>query len=508
MRIEAIVDFYILESLVYQCNYIHVPYDNGESYNVKREAIRTRINREYNRLSHELADCFRDYMWMASFGESRHAWGKVNGNSVISIDIPHSTDDGREGSMREALNYNPSNPDNVKRLLAVFNDCHWNTSSFGGRNWGKIVDSINFYNRVPCTVYVDYCMDLQHNSGTVFSKSQCYKFIDFDLNGSFYCDMREFLDCKRDSKCIAEDLPIAYAGYVSRTVKNLVREWYDITPSWVCMGYAKVDYHTYKQTQWGNKVLSEKTTTPNIEREKYHTSSVTPVLSSSHSSHSSPVKKVVRIRRDQLFCGNCEEVVDTNTEDVYYIKRLDCHVCYDCYHRIVKHCEACNRRLIRNGKHSFDIVRGRYYCSECYCETFTTCYHCEETILMKDAWYSELSQNEYCESCYDELFTKCSHCDREVYNSDTRDVEDDQYCRKCYHEIFPECPSCREHDTEHDFIVCWCNICQQLEHWCNDCLSDGDGYWVAANGHELARELPAKFTVTPLQITFEQWLHV
>ena len=118
---------------------------------------------EYNALTTELAIVFFDYMALATWGEARHAW------NYCSMVAPETSYKGnRNLAAREALHFNP------KRFLPLleklFKVAVWSGGSFGGQRWGKAAEYAQKYGKVPNNIFLDVCVDLVHNSGTLFSK--------------------------------------------------------------------------------------------------------------------------------------------------------------------------------------------------------------------------------------------------------------------------------------------------------------------------------------------------
>lgn len=127
-----------------------------------------------------------DYTVLAVGGEARHAKFKA---SVYNPNFP-CNGKSRTVAMNKMVQYNPD--DIVTNALYLFKNASWG-NAYGGRLWEFIADSVAKRNEWGTkTIFIDHCIDLSHNGGCYFDKSdygifwvssgQDYKqFLDFKL---------------------------------------------------------------------------------------------------------------------------------------------------------------------------------------------------------------------------------------------------------------------------------------------------------------------------------------
>jgi hypothetical protein len=101
-------------------------------------------------------------------------------------------------------------------LISVYDDISW-AGSYGGKNWAKIAKAYKKLlaaNTLPMKiVYIDHAYDLQHNTGSVFTKVKAYYKEDSgNLNW-----LAKALDWKRDAQDIRD-----YYDKVSLSLRSLV----------------------------------------------------------------------------------------------------------------------------------------------------------------------------------------------------------------------------------------------------------------------------------------------
>lgn len=98
-----------------------------------------------------------------------------------------------------------------------------------------------------------------------------------------------------------------------------------------------------------------------------------------------------------ITCYDCGEII--RIDDATWVCN-DKYVCNDCLDNYVQ-CYGCENWISLN-----DAMRGAddmWYCGRCWCNRFTTCDECNETIWQEDSFYDEDSGHIYCEYCYNSL---------------------------------------------------------------------------------------------------------
>ena len=106
-----------------------------------------------------------DYTVLAVGGEARHAKFKA---SIYNPNFPcHGKN--RSTAMNKMVQYNPD--DIVTNALYLFKNGSWG-NAYGGRLWGFIADAVAKRNEWGTkTIFIDHCIDLSHNGGCYFDKS-------------------------------------------------------------------------------------------------------------------------------------------------------------------------------------------------------------------------------------------------------------------------------------------------------------------------------------------------
>jgi len=110
----------------------------------------------------------RDYLFLICVGEARHAYEQTR-KVIFPQLMPHSKGKNWRNSVyQDAVFFDPVA--SSKNLLYVFNDCYWYNSSYGGKNWGCLVNLYLKYGQVSDRLFIDMVLNKQHNNGTVFNK--------------------------------------------------------------------------------------------------------------------------------------------------------------------------------------------------------------------------------------------------------------------------------------------------------------------------------------------------
>jgi len=114
-----------------------------------------------------MARMIYDYSVLSCFGELRHG----NSQCEKTIDAPWFWE--HRGGNREELVRNPDIPYTAQSIIhmsdLLFNHYDWN-GGYGGSAWGAIADAQKLYIKGQEAVYIDHCVDLEHNNGSYFNK--------------------------------------------------------------------------------------------------------------------------------------------------------------------------------------------------------------------------------------------------------------------------------------------------------------------------------------------------
>lgn len=212
---------------------------------------------EQEQYTEKLSRMLYDYIVLASYGEARHAYGRC----ATTIDgVPCGGS--RTGSYSKVRAYDPRIV--LERTSELFNAYHW-SGSFGGKSWGKIANAGLLYGSMPTTAWVDHCVDLCHNTGVAFNKSESGIFGLLTMGNDAY---KTFLDSKAVIK--PEDFFRKYlCGCSPRFRMSLTRALnlgVCLLPPSCLMGMREhIDDHyvndsidkvwSYKPIKWGTKVI-------------------------------------------------------------------------------------------------------------------------------------------------------------------------------------------------------------------------------------------------------------
>lgn len=222
MRVSAIRDFYALVSI----DDIFTRLKNKSNGMLPKQSLshsHAATKRLLKQLSDDMALCFRDYFFLASFAEARHARRRAAWSYADLPDTLNQVAGGnatkRDMAMEMALCYQPGDH-NVHRLADLFQDNVW-PAAYGGVLWSQCVEAVALYGKYDNIVYVDHCIDLQHNDGFAIDKTDASNHIDIDFD-LYRADAVYFLDDKSASDVFIVDCA-RYLSEVAKDVKRLVR---------------------------------------------------------------------------------------------------------------------------------------------------------------------------------------------------------------------------------------------------------------------------------------------
>ena len=343
----------------------------------KWKADLTKWNEE---LVHDTALAIRDYLYIASCGEARHAW------SMANMAIPELRKQARHKTYTFVKDFGPSEH-NVRSLMEVFGN-PWRDGSYGGKRWLKIIEAVTHYGEWPDSIFIDHAADLQHNGGGVFSKDDANTVLDFTFNVD-----RQTLQKWFYNKAKNNILKVGNSGGMisaASTTKKLLNKFFVTRkmekPTWTeGINTIPVESTRYTYPKWGTKKFSEVQKTLNSWSIK---KSVWPCICQSC------IPVVVEEEMcDQCgakldwceCCGDCGKYEDSCTM---------CGMCGICGSHDCNHCFHCDMQACEHEYPCCDECQQQW--DECEC-----CNNCGET-------------KDFCELCKECDKDKCEHLNNKL----------------------------------------------------------------------------------------------
>lgn len=143
------------------------------------------------RLAGHMALCFRDYLYMASLGESRHA------SNRIGYGFEGFYGESRSDIFSRCTEYACSDA-NLERLVSLFEMSGWG-SSYGGKKWATLSKLAGQYGKLSDALFVDAVINAQHNGGTAFNKTEASMYMDIDFSNSGLSYLGALLNYRRNA---------------------------------------------------------------------------------------------------------------------------------------------------------------------------------------------------------------------------------------------------------------------------------------------------------------------
>lgn len=306
---------------------------------------------ELARIAQGMALCMRDYLFMSCLGEARHARGKA-----LLYFGELSSGEGRDAVYKRANLYDPVK--NLPLLKKVFEADGWG-GSFGGHKWAELCDVAMQYRTMSDVMFVDYVVNKQHNSGTVFNKTEASKYMDIQFLSAGISP--EFLGARRAGKFLR---PV-YLNRLDIRVGRLLSAF-----GYSLAGAVPLRPYEYKPVPWGDRVLSAPKECAAIDKCFYCSVG------------------------SEYMCCECDR------------KLCDAHApsCNECGHtfclRHIHCCDVCGVYLCEEHIHD-----GR--CSGCYDkQQCSSCYEYHYDLIS-----CECGNKSYCDDCVSAH--KCETCDNE-----------------------------------------------------------------------------------------------
>lgn len=247
-KLQRIVDFYMLNAMEKDL------LDYGEFPSAPIKKLRDDITEFREELASHLALAIRDYCLITSAGEARYASGEYGQDYYVEYLIGRNLP--REHVYAKAIELEPNSL--IAALETLFLEKNWKAGSIGGAKWGMIASSCRRYGEWSNTAFVDYCIDLQHNNGTAFSKTSVRNVMDLDvlLRGT---SIGQFLWYKTNYDLLRERISLhthseARLLVAYKTLKMFQR-WKTVTGSTTTVNLLR-DEHAkleYEPVIWGDK---------------------------------------------------------------------------------------------------------------------------------------------------------------------------------------------------------------------------------------------------------------
>ena len=186
--LPCVQEFYLLQSLMAE--------KHTEQFKKSHEKWEDDVWKYKDRFTQKLGEILHDYLFLICGGEARHAISK---SQYYIPNIPYGG--ARSESYDKLKQYNPRQASDV--LIKLFSSpCREN--SYGGAKWANIAQAVKMFyeknsNPNHIDVIIDHCVDLSHNGGICFNKSEANMLRTYSSDRYI-----AFLDHKRKSKTIVD----------------------------------------------------------------------------------------------------------------------------------------------------------------------------------------------------------------------------------------------------------------------------------------------------------------
>lgn len=245
MNLNHFNDFYYLEALKTD---IKRRMTTNKELQFKHSVVKLLTDAEmlFDEIAPNLAFRTFVYLWAACLGEARHAR-----ESLCKHRFLKEINKSERRDVYEITKQFPPTRENIKAVIDVFSD-KW-SGSFGGQAWRNIAEALYFYEKDP-TTFIDHVIDLQHNTGTVFNKSEARYTIGFevDYDGS----LNDFLSYKFSRDILSEDfhrgIKVSREVYVLVKRHNVIFFGKDMSP-WLEAAFHILPDYGFK---WGKRRLT------------------------------------------------------------------------------------------------------------------------------------------------------------------------------------------------------------------------------------------------------------
>lgn len=180
------------------------------------EKLKKEITEYLNYISNIFADMIYEYAFLACYGELRYIKDRIECNNANVVPKYGIITNGRKEYfhyIKRAYNY--SKKSIIECAKIMFGGFEWDRS-FGGYGWWRVCKVFQYYETMPPYVFIDYCVDIEHNTGSFLNKS-C------DIFSSDLTGMENLLDFKRRCRSHFDFLQKYYTKFDSRTLNFAIR---------------------------------------------------------------------------------------------------------------------------------------------------------------------------------------------------------------------------------------------------------------------------------------------
>ena len=181
-----------------------------------------------------LAKVYFDYIAYICPGEMRHSQGPRYPNLA--------KDFSRESIYKQAVKYNPF--EYLPRLAETFERGEWG-GGYGGKPWALIAKAGCMYKQESDIVFVDHCVDLTHNNGTMLNKPVGI----FKVNYKLY---RNLLDRKQRGELLVNLWPKLL---VLDTLSELLARAGKLGMLPPAFDWVTVEHYSYAPIEWGTTLF-------------------------------------------------------------------------------------------------------------------------------------------------------------------------------------------------------------------------------------------------------------
>lgn len=356
MNLNHFVDFYYLEAL--RAN-ISMAKNANKNFQFRRavEKLETDVNDAFDALTQTMALRIYVYLWGAALGEVMYA------HEYCDEGLAEVTDD---WSYRQAFDYFPSEH-NVQMVKNAFGQ-YWQSSGYGGRKWKQIVEGMELYGKISDAAFIDHAVDLEHNGGCVFDKTNEQPFLLNCFAGIAQSTLKAFLDIKFSNDILNNVQGWQFA--VSRKVYSLVVRYSNVIEEISAVDFLNpsLEWLTPFTVEW-NDFDSEFTMTDAESGRQ---------------------------------CNNC----GCSISEWEFVWVNDEEYCNEC----TTTCEHCDETVLSSDTTYID-GENETWCDDCAHTHSVTCEECNKDYNTDNTVYTE---DEYtvCEGCA----VQCEHCKEFHYN--------------------------------------------------------------------------------------------
>jgi len=125
-------------------------------------------------------------------------------------------------------------------------------------------------------------------------------------------------------------------------------------------------------------------------------------------------------------CNNCG--CNLYEGDIYWA--YDEPYCDNCYSESYTGCYNCDETIELDSSNTF-YANDYAYCERCFNIEFTTCNMCGNTIAL-DSSFADPDGNACCEDCYSDNFIICTDCGDTISNDDANELDERYFCDDCF----------------------------------------------------------------------------